>query len=319
MNAFAQRLSIAAWLLLNAAAIAQTSSPARTSAPASNDQLSQGAATFDADGPAELEVKKARTGHLLVRPRINGHAPGWFIFDTGAGVCVVERTTVESLGLTPNGEIAATGAGGGAKAPMYRADELRLGSLRLADHPLMGTDLTFLETHLGEKVRGVIGYGVFSRCVATVDLAKPSIALHDPAKYTLPRGAWTPLDLSGRVPVLTATFEGHSGRFMLDTGDHAHISFNEPAVRKWNLLAGRELTDGKLGGVGGFVASKTGKIARLELGGLTLEDVPASFALEAKGTHAQTERAGKIGAGVLERFVLVVDYGQERIGLLARE
>ena len=290
-----------------------------TSAPSKEQLLQLGKATFAPGAPAELEVKKARTGHLLVRPVVNGHAAGWFIFDTGAGVGCVTSSSVAELGLEQIGEIEAAGGGSTANAPVYRARELTLGPLHCADHPLMAVDLDFLEQHLGDKVSGIVGFGMLSRCVAVIDLQRATISLHDPASYKLPRGAWTALDLSERVPVITAEFEGHEGRFMLDTGDHGHAVFHEPAVRKWKLLEGRELTDSKLGGVGGFVAAKTGKIAKLQVAGVTIEDVPASFALEAKGTHALTNRAGRLGAGLLQRFLLVVDYGQQRMALLTRE
>jgi hypothetical protein len=281
--------------------------------------LQLGQATVDAAVPAALEVKKARTGHLLVRPIVNGQPAGWFIFDTGAGVCCVTTSSVAELELERIGEIAAVGGGGSAQAPVYRARELTLGSLHCADHPLMAVDLAFLEQHLGEKISGIIGFGVLSRCVAVIDLQGAAISLHDPARYKLPRGAWTALDLSERVPVITAVFDGREGRFLLDTGEHGAVTFYEPAVRKWKLLEGRELTDSKLGGVGGFVAAKSGKIAKLEVLGLTLEDVPANFALEAKGSHARADRAGKIGAGVLQRFLVVADYGRQRMALLPRE
>lgn len=312
-------------LVLNGGAIgrAQTgaSEPAAapTSAPSKEQLLQLGKATFDPGAPAELEVKKTRTGHLLVRPVVNGHPAGWFIFDTGAGVGCVTSSSVAELGLEQIGTIEAAGGGGKADAPVYRARELILGPLHCADHPLTAVDLAFLEQHLGEKVSGIIGFGVLSRCVAVIDLERATISLHDPAQYKLPRGAWTALDLSARAPVITAVFEGHEDRFALDTGDHGHVVFHEPAVRKWKLLEERELTDSQLGGVGGSIAAKSGRIARLEVAGLTLEDVPASFALEAKGAHARTDRAGRLGAGVLQRFVLVVDCGQQRMALLARE
>jgi len=298
-----------------------TSEPAAapTSAPSKEQLLQLGKATFDPGAPTELKVKKAWTGHLLVRPVVNGHPAGWFIFDTGAGVCCVTSSSVAELGLEQMGAIEAAGVGNEANAPVHRSRELVLGPLHCAGHPLMAVDLAFLEQHLGDKVSGIIGFGVLSRCVAVIDLQRATISLHDPAQYKLPRGEWTALDLSGRAPVITAVFEGHEGRFLLDTGDHAHVVFDEPAVRKWKLLENRELTDIKLGGVGGFIAAKNGKIAKLEVAGLVLEDVPASFALEAKGAHAQTNRAGRLGAGVLKRFVLVVDYGRQRMALLARE
>jgi len=330
MNCFHRKhvsvcLVFGAGLILNGGAIgrAQTgaSEPAAEprSAPSKDQLLQLGKATFAPGTPAELEVKEAWTGHLLVRPVVNGHPAGWFIFDTGAGVGCVTSSSVAELGLERIGAIEAAGGGNQANAPVHRAGELVLGPLHCAGHPLMAVDLAFLEQHLGEKVSGIIGFGVLSRCVAVIDLHRAAISLHDPAEYKLPRGEWTALDLSQRAPVITAVFEGHEDRFLLDTGDHGHVVFDEPAVRKWKLLKGRELRDSKLGGVGGFIAAKSGRIARLEVAGLTLEDVPASFALEAKGAHAQTNRAGRLGAGVLRRFVLVVDYGRQRMALLSRE
>jgi len=321
MNIARNRIALVVAALLAAPTCLAQSDEASTAAPPSANPLEllrQGAVTFDAAAPAEIEVRKAKTGHLLVRPRINGRDAGWFIFDTGAGICVAANSVIESLELERTGSIAAAGAGGQSTAPTYRAKELRLGRLCAADHPIMGVDLAFLEPHLGEKIAGVIGFGVLSKCVAVLDLEKPAIALHDPAAYKLERGAWAPLDLSARVPVVTAKFEGHEGRFLLDTGDHSHVSFNEPTVQERDLLAGRSLTDGKLGGVGGFVACKRGSLARLEIGGRELTDVPANFATEAKGTYAQTDRAGAIGAGVLQQFELVVDYGGERIAFVPR-
>lgn len=298
-----------------------TSDPAAapTSTPNAAQLLQLGEARFDPNTPAELEVKKARTGQLLVRPVVNGHPAGWFIFDTGAGIGCVTTSSVTELGLEQIGTIEAAGGGGTANAPVYRARELVLGPLHCADHPLMAVDLSFLEQHLGEKISGIIGFGLLSRCIAVIDLERGAVSLHDPAQYKLPRGAWTALDLSRRTPIIKAVFEGHEGRFQLDTGDNGHVVFCAPAVRKWKLLEQRDLTDNKLGGVGGFIAAKSGKLAKLEVAGLTIEDVPASFALEAKGTYAQTDRAGRLGAGVLRRFILVVDYGHQRMALLARE
>ena len=92
---------------------APTSGPSKdhTSAPTEDQLLQLGKATFDAGAPAELEVKQARTGHLLVRPVVNGRPAGWFIFDTGAGVCCVTSSSVAERGLEQIGEIDAVGGG----------------------------------------------------------------------------------------------------------------------------------------------------------------------------------------------------------------
>ena len=61
--------------------------------------LSQGEAVFDPTVAADVQVQRVKTGHLLVRPVINDKDAGWFIFDTGAGICVVSTSHVEPLGL----------------------------------------------------------------------------------------------------------------------------------------------------------------------------------------------------------------------------
>src|SRR5262245_43988348 len=114
--------------------------------------LEQGTATFDPAITNELQVKRVKTGHLLVRPVINGLDAGWFIFDTGAGICVVSTPCVNRLKLKRLGDIDAQGTGGDEEAKLYRASTVKLGPLTLTDHPIMATDLSFLKVHMGVEI-----------------------------------------------------------------------------------------------------------------------------------------------------------------------
>ena len=280
--------------------------------------LSQGEAVFDASAKAELEVQRSKAGLLLVRPVVNGHEAGWFIFDSGAGICVVSTPRAEALELIAAGDLPATGVGGESATTALRASTLVLGPLTLRDVPLMKTDLSFLEVPLGVEIAGIIGYGVLSQCIVELDLAAPRIALHDPRGYELAAGEWTPLEFDDLIPTVFATCEGRRGRYHLDLGSNGGLTFQEPAVRRYNLLEGRELTDVKLGGVGGTVACKQGRVAWLELANVRLADLEAIFPLEAKGIEAQDGRDGSIGTKVLESFVLTLDYPGRRICFRAR-
>lgn len=280
--------------------------------------LHQGEAVFDSAGAANIEVLRAKTGHLLVRPIVNGKQVGWFIFDTAAGICVISTPHAEAFGLDDAGEIQAEGVGGSKAAGLKRAKTFALGPVTLRNHPIMITDLSFLKQHLGEEIIGVVGFGVFSKCVAEIDVSTPRIAIHDPATYKLAKGEWTALDLSKRVPAVKARFEDHDGSYRIDTGKNGYVTFHQPAVEKWDLLKNRELTDAKLGGVGGFVAAKQGKIAWFELGGVRTENVSATFATEAKGNFAETDMAGTIGGDMLRPFVVVFDYTHERVAFVVK-
>lgn len=280
------------------------------------DPLALGTARFDVGKPATLDVVRAKTGHLLVRPVINGRAAGAFIFDTGAGTCVISTPHIEEFGLTPAGEVQSAGIGGSQTSKVYRASTLSLGPVTFENHPVMAADLSFLKAYLDEEIVGVIGYGVLSRVVAEIDLATPRIALHDPAQYTLTAGTWSPLLLDDRVPAVRVRFEDHDALLKIDIGSNMALSFHEPAVRKWSLLEGRELADVQKGGVGGFIAAKRGAIRWIEVGGVRQENVLALFALEAKGVNADTSRDGHIGVPLLARFLLVMDYGRKRVAFV---
>lgn len=279
----------------------------------------QGRITFDKDASPALEVKRIKSGHILVRPTINGHDAGWFIFDTGAGICCISTPQIAGLDLQENGSIQATGVGGSKAAKLYNAADVHLGAMHFKDHPLMEVDLAFLEPLVGEKICGIIGYGVISKCVAEIDLAAPSISLFDPATYTLSKGDWTALDITDRVPAVPGSFEGHKGTFRLDLGATGSVTFHQPSVVKYDMLKDRAVADCKMGGVGGFVAGKRGTISSLELGGTTFENVNADFALEAKGTFADADKDANIGTDILKRFVIITDYPNRRIGLISKQ
>lgn len=276
--------------------------------------------SFDASAPAELEVVRAPTGHVLVHPRVNGKDVGWFIFDTGAGNSVLSTPVIEELGLETFGRVAAKGVGGTTESGFCRPATLTLGPVTIREPLMVGIDLSFLEVHMGRPIAGLIGYNLLARTVARIDMVTPAISLHDPAAFDDAALAWRPLVLDQRIPHVEASFEGHRGLFRLDTGAaQKTLSMHEPAVREFALLENRETVDGQAGGVGGSVAVKRGRLAWFELGGHRTENVLVEFATEAKGVFADPHSLGNIGGVLLAPFVLVTDYGNERIAFVPRE
>jgi hypothetical protein len=300
---------------------APASTPAqKDKADASEPDITEGPATFDAAIPAALEVKKSKAGQLLVRPKINGKDAGWFIFDTGAGICVVSTPHLKALGLTESGSVGAVGIGGRTDTPLYRAESVVLGPMTMSDHPVIVTDLSFLKQHLGEEIVGVIGYGVLSRSVAEIDLKNATIDLHDPSTYALrDKATWAPLDIENRTATVHAKFDGGEGDFGLDTGANGYVTFHEPITREQKLLEGRHTRSAKIGGVGGYVKAKTAELAWFEVGGVRREKFDATFAMEPKGAFANAAKAGNIGTAMLEPFVLVFDYTNKRMAFVKRE
>lgn len=277
-------------------------------------------ARFDASIAPALEVKAARTGHLLIHPLIDGQDLGWFIFDSGAGTNCIANEVTEGLGSQPFGEIEARGVGGSVPARFWRARELRLGPLTIEGPRFMGLDLAFLEPHFGVPVGGILGYELLARCVAEFDMQAGAISIHDPRSYVLPDGgAWEEVLVYTRHPCVRARFEEHEGVFNIDTGAAGDtVTFHYQTVADLGLVTGRETEPETAGGVGGSVEVRTGELANFRLGGRDFGAVPVSFALEDKGAFADDYVAGNIGGKLLEPFRIVFDYPGDRIGFVPR-
>jgi hypothetical protein len=277
-------------------------------------------ALFSPETPAELEVRRAPTGHLLVHPLIAGQDLGWFIFDTGAGANVISTPVAGEAGLEPFGEVMARGVGGDTAAHYYRTRDLVLGPVTLREPTFVGIDLAFLDQHMGTRVGGVIGYELLARTVAEFDLAGGRIALHDPAGYAREGADWLELVLYQRHPCVTVRFEGHAGVFNLDTGAaQSSVTFHVEAVERLALLDQRATGPATMGGVGGSVLARSGSIEWLEFGGQRMEALPAIFATEDSGAFADAYLTGSLGGKLMEPFVLVFDYQHRRLGLVERE
>lgn len=275
---------------------------------------------FDPSVAPGLEVKRVPSGHLLVRPTIDGAELGWFIFDTGAGINCIANDVAGLLPVGPFGEIGARGIGGTVAAHFFRAKELALGPLRVTDPLFMGLDLAFLEEPFGVKVAGILGYELLARCVAEVDVGAAEIALFDPAFYELSAGGrWEEALIYARHPCVRATFEGHERVFRVDTGAAGDtVTLHYQTVADLDLLQGRATSEGKTGGVGGTVGTRDGELASFTLGGHEFGTIRAAFMLEDKGALSDDYVAGNIGGQLLKPFRLVFDYPHRRLGFIPR-
>ena len=274
---------------------------------------------FDPSIPPALEVKRAKTGHLLVHPRIDGKDVGWFIFDTGAGITVLDTKTVETLGLTRQGTVPAMGAGGSTQSGLARIGEFSLGPITITDQLVLDLNIGFLSPLMGETIAGIVGYPVLARSVVSVDMQTPAVSIHNPAAFTLSSGEWSTLHVYERHPCVEGVLEGHPGIFRLDTGAGANtVTVHVPFVQRHALLDGRETTDSMFGGVGGMVKAKAGMVKSMTLGGHTHENFTAQFAIEPKGAMADPYLAGNLGGGLVSPFIVTFDYRNNRIAFVPR-
>lgn len=267
--------------------------------------------------PPDLEVRRVPSGHMLVRPRVEGRDVGWFILDSGAGAMVIDGGAARRAGLATLGEVHVSGVGGSQTSRFRMGKSFELGPVTVAALRYVELDLAFLTTAFGVTVGGICGYDLFARAVVELDVAGASVRLHDPARFRLEGGTWQELFLSHKHPAARARFEGdRDGLFKLDTGSDQTVTFHTPAVERLGLLEGRRTTPARAGGVGGAISLRAGTLGWFELGGHRFEVPSVRFATGEKGAFADDYLLGNIGNGFLSAFRIVFDYPNKRIAFV---
>jgi hypothetical protein len=261
-----------------------------------------------------LEVTRSVTGHVLVHPKIDGLDLGWLIFDTGAGEStILDPSAVAKLKLTPLGSSSITSFLGPTRSRIMRGASLEIGPMTVANPILVEMDLKFIRDAMGPQVVGIIGYDLFSRCVAEITLAENAVKIYDPARYPNEGLPWQKLTLNKRMPLVPATFEGErNGLFCIDVGASggvfSNVAFHASAVHDMQLLKGRKLTQTKLG----ERRMAYGKIAWFNLAGHRFENRNAVFALDPEGVFSDPYVEGNLGVEFLKPFRIVLDYTRDR-------
>jgi hypothetical protein len=105
------------------------------------------------------------------------------------------------------------------------------------------------------------------------------------------------------------------GHFVVDIGSGAGLILNTPFVAQGGFLTPDRPTVRWIEGqaIGGSVAGVVGRVSGIRLGHVWLNRPVTVFAQAESGPLASPDAEGDIGAGILERFTLILDYARMRI------
>jgi hypothetical protein len=262
-----------------------------------------------------IPVRLASLGHELP-----------FVLDTGAGnMIALDEGTAREAGFSL-GEGFPMGGAGEESVMGYRMDggRLSIAGLILEGGPMIALPLRRLDPYWGKRKDGLIGGPWISQTVAVIDYAKSSMTFHRPGTYSWPREGHTiPLHAETGHAFVNVKVHVHGQEkpvetiMMVDTGLRV-TSFSGPFWRTHNL-AGRspaklETVTGF--GIGGTSRGIIGRVRALEIGDITIREPVTDFSTDAGGALAGSQFGGIIGADILHRFRVILDYGGERLGLL---
>jgi hypothetical protein len=287
---------------------------------------------------SEVEVRSAdgrisipfelKNNHVIIPISVNGSKFD-VILDTGMpmdGLMLYGTDRVEKLGLKYADFKALIGGAGGEGKDM-EADVASGVTIDVADLRLKNATTIVAPPlhHFTSYHDGVIGASLFNNFAVDINYDDGRIELYDPESYSPPAKAVSvPLTFEHNVPYVDVTVTTDKGReiplnVVVDLGASHGISLNvdttddiDVPARAVRTVIGR--------GVGGEVRGQVGRIRNLDLGGVSLTDVVATFP-DSDHQHpgGMNSRNGNLGDGVLKHFNVTFDYAHKRMLLVRND
>jgi hypothetical protein len=266
----------------------------------------------DPDAAPDGNVQPApASGHLFVRPQVNGRDVGWFHVDSGAPFVILDASVADSLGL------AVLHAAG--PRSFRRVDELRVGQLVLRDLMVMVADLSDASSPAGELRAGVIGGPVFANAVVEFDYTGRRLGVFAPDALPVELAdadaPWLPLQVEGG-PVVEVNLATGPARVVLDTGKSGTASFTSHAALVHGLLSGPDLGLADNQTVSGMTIERVTRIPFLELAGRRFAEPEVRVKFPGTPNDDVHGVAGAVGRGFFGDRRVVFDYARGRVTIL---
>lgn len=283
--------------------------------------------SFNPEIPPRIEVRKTPSGNLFIKPKIQGKEIGWFLFDSGAGISMIESEAINDFNFPVVGKQIIGGIGGRSiEEAVIAVDNISLGPLIIDNLNFIKSEKTLDEISnskaskiLGEPVMGVLGWDILLRSIMEMDMQNGIITINGPADYEINEKYVEKLFLHWNVPYVQATFEGDKkGYFLIDSGaGNKGVIFHSMAVDRLGLLINRKTESGKVTGAGGEAKVEFGTLDWIQVGGHRTNNITSIF-LRGDDGEADLFTDGFLGGKVIESQIIVFDYAHNKIGFIPR-
>ena len=237
---------------------------------------------------------------------VNHSRPAFFVLDTTAAASSVGVAWTHEVGLTA------------LPAPI-----LNLAGVDVPFAALRAIEQDDFGARVGRPYEGTLGNDFFSRVVVEIDYARRSVRLYDPGIYRYAgRGVAFHLALVDGVPVIQAAIilpkiKPLEAFFAINTALDASVVMADRFAEAHGFFSRRLKVSTVLDPV--VDAEQQIVLARLmrfQIGNYSAEDVLTEFSKSELPARSGTFKvAGEIGAGMLRRFIVILDYPHHQVYL----
>lgn len=250
---------------------------------------------------------------IFIQVTLNNSDPLNFIFDTGAGITVVDVETATKLQLPITSELTIGTSGKHLKTNVSDNNELLIGNVFMIDSLSIALmDLRHLSQYFKTKIDGIIGIDLLNQAIVetNIDSMEVSLFSNDNYRYS---GKAKPLELIGLesnhlgLPIEIVP-KGKKTPILLiikiDTAAANYLTFHNHTVTEHNLVDSGKKYKNKQG----FGADSTitnnlgGKINKAIFGEKVWKNIPVVFEVDRLNESSDRQANGLIGQKMLLDF-----------------
>lgn len=285
---------------------------------------------FDNQKKKSVTIKFKSSSNLIIIPvTINESDTLNFILDTGVKYPIItELPFINKLNLNYLMPIPVKGLGEGAELTAYRSgnNTMSLNGLTARNQEVqMIIDENFQISHiLGMPVHGLIGFNLFRDYIVEIDYINEQITLHKPEYYKYRdrnKDIILPLNFDGNKPfvntnILTDDSTKVPVKLLVDTGASDALWLSEKSDER--IQFPKKHIEAFIGrGLSGDLYGVKGRIDAIWVGPLILPQPIVSFPNSELIDQliSSNDRNGTIGAEILRRFYVTIDYRNSRLTL----
>ncbi len=284
---------------------------------------------FNNDKQRSVKIPFETANSLVIIPMIiNDSDTLHFILDSGLNTTLLtELAKNEEIRFNYAKEIELKGLGTGTplNAIISYGNEFKIDEItgQNQDIYILLNENFDISSELGKQVNGIIGYSIFSSFIVEIDYRDRYVYFHNPEYYNYKkkrlRAVEVPLIIHDTKPYIEISVTLDNGekipvKLLLDTGN-SHAIWLDAQNNKNIKLPGKNMNT-KLGtGLNGEVTGHLARIKKVSIGQYTFHHVLGSFpdSLSIKHAIGLDERQGSIGAEIIRRFNVIIDYPNEKI------
>ncbi len=275
--------------------------------------------------------------NLIILPVvINDSDTLQFILDTGVGTSIMTELSIgDSLFLNYTRQVKLNGLGQGEPIDALHStgNNFNVSGIRGINQDLiiLLQNVFDLSSVFGTRIHGLLGYNIFTNFIVEIDYSKKIISFHNPETYKYKKGWWffqsgrknetLPLIIHNTKPYILAYIVMNNGtripvKLLVDTGASHSLwldTFSDALIKVPGATT--EVFLGK--GLNGDIFGKLGKIPEAQIGNFVFLNPIVAFpdSMSAGQSKGLDYRNGTLGAELLRRFNVIIDYPNKKITL----